>query len=94
MRNNDFIPPGLSLISDYVLLKTISQYHETLSGLVHIQTPASQRLRLQIVEALEVIDGELDARGLRSKKAPEAVLPVMLEGSLGFTYLKVVPYLN
>ncbi len=68
MHTNHFLPKGLPLLSDHVLLKTVAQYRNTYDLLSHHYTEGSRHVRTYIEEALGVLEGELEKRGVAVDK--------------------------
>lgn len=64
MEENDFIPVGLPLLADAVLLKTIMEYRYARSLLIPLNTPLSRKTQSWIEDALQAIEIELEERGL------------------------------
>jgi hypothetical protein len=71
MKSNVFVPSGLPLLTDRVLLLTIEEYQRAHS--VFTASPAAREVRRQIVDAVRLIAKELRARGVRSTSAAEPV---------------------
>lgn len=64
MNQNEFIPGGLTLISDNLLFKTIQEYRRSHSLLISNNSPASRQLKSKLDQALRALEEELERRGL------------------------------
>jgi hypothetical protein len=69
MGDNIFMPKGLPLLSDAVLIKTSEEYRHAHALLQSSRLPLSVETRVQVGQAIEAIESELQARGV-SPAAP------------------------
>lgn len=69
MDENEFIPVGLPLLSDAVLMKTVMDYRYAQSMLISLDTPLSRKTLMRIEDALHTIEHELKERGLTAVDA-------------------------
>lgn len=80
-QKNQFIPVTLPLLTDYALLKTIVEYRHVLSVISSSKSSSTDHIRLQVAEALDLIEGELLARGIERTQLPSDRPPVDLKPS-------------
>ncbi|HET6566449.1 MAG TPA: hypothetical protein VFG50_00685 [Rhodothermales bacterium] len=64
MASNTYVPKGLPLLCDAVLIKTMKEYGKSYASLAHSVFPSAARLRREIGLAMLAIERELDARGV------------------------------
>ncbi len=63
MQENVFIPKHLTAYRDVALLKTLREYERIYTQLSRRTTPAFERVRSNIAEAMRLIEDELYRRG-------------------------------
>jgi hypothetical protein len=73
MTANIFIPRALPLLSDSSLIATVQEYRGVLSLLGRLTWPAVIDVKHQILQALDVYEDELRARGLTPVAGQEVV---------------------
>lgn len=67
MVQNIFMPKGLPLLSDDLLIRTCTAYRHSFSLLARTETSATRETREQLEGALQAIETELRARGFRAQ---------------------------
>ena len=64
MTENMFLPVGLPLLNDHVLLKTVAEYRHARMLLVTSCLPSGSETQHELEAAIDAIETELDQRGL------------------------------
>lgn len=64
MATNTYVPKGLPLLCDAVLIETMKEYGKSYASLAHSVFPSAARLRCEIGLAMLAIERELIARGI------------------------------
>lgn len=64
MERNAFIPKGLSLLSDPVVIDTLLAYRQCYGALISLDRNDPADIAGQLRQAIEAVDGELRERGI------------------------------
>ena len=81
-KKNIFLPGGLALQSDYVLIRSHVEYSHAYALLAHLPGCTTRTVRSQLNEAIKAIEGEMEARSIpvrvpAAKRPPRPNTPAM-----------------